>query len=300
MIPQPQMRSSSSSSEHLPCRCVDLVEFGDYARSVKRMGPAGGLPGGSVRKYGLEPPTSYATLKKAVEFLRSSASGFVAATDPSQEYMVQLFRHIAMANGVDVVDGRATLPSTPLRETLEFISSLLITATGEPLLAAVRELYPTPGRRDHLVALHPSWSGRINDGVPVTGFGGSDGGQALEALRLLDIIRDGLRPSGAGWAGSLWASPSIRTPKPQSSSSTRWRACMRTLGMAAVGKHPVRSGTVKEPTSSSMGRSRLEVGQDRWKPISEIYSSEVIKDMLGLGAGLPGIQKGTHADLQNL
>lgn len=285
---------------------LDLVEFeGDYAGvPLSGWGQLVVYRADLFEKYGLEPPTSYATLKKAVEFFHDPPRfyGFVAATDPSQEYMMQLFEHIAMANGVDVVDerGNVTLNTPAMRETLEFYKFLADhSPPGDLYWQQSRELY-----HDNRAAVI-IWSPYIlhglaglRDGVPVTGFGPDPTTDKLSKLSAFSTSFAGpSNPQGAGWAEVSYMGITVDANTEAAKKFilyTMEKAYMRTLGMAAVGKHPVRSGTVKEPTKFIDGWSQLEVGQDRWKPINEIYSSEVIKDMLsGLERGSRwGFQKG--------
>lgn len=213
---------------------LDLVEFeGDYAGvPLSGWGQLVVYRADLFEKYGLEPPTSYATLKKAVEFFHDPPRfyGFVAATDPSQEYMMQLFEHIAMANGVDVVDerGNVTLNTPAMRETLEFYKFLADhSPPGDLYWQQSRELY-----HDNRAAVI-IWSPYIlhglaglRDGVPVTGFGPDPTTDKLSKLSAFSTSFAGpSNPQGrAGPRSATWASPSMRTPKPQrSSSSTRWR-----------------------------------------------------------------------------
>ncbi len=73
---------------------------------------------------GLEPPTTFEAIEAAIEELHDPPDmyAFVTATDPSQDYMMQVFEHFALANGVNLVDdeGNVTLDTPALVETLEF------------------------------------------------------------------------------------------------------------------------------------------------------------------------------------
>ncbi|MCG8479774.1 MAG: extracellular solute-binding protein, partial [Spirochaetales bacterium] len=77
---------------------------------------------------GLAPPTDYESIIAAVRALHNPPEfyAFVAATDPSEVYMMQVFEHIALANGVDIVDddGNVTLDTPAMREALEFYKEI--------------------------------------------------------------------------------------------------------------------------------------------------------------------------------
>ena len=53
---------------------------------------------------GLEPPTTYANIEKAIDALSSNDMfGFVAATKTDENFMSQVLEHVMLANGVNIV-----------------------------------------------------------------------------------------------------------------------------------------------------------------------------------------------------
>ena len=56
------------------------------------------------QKAGLEPPTSYENITKAVKaFSGGDMFGFVAATKTDENFMSQVLEHVLLANGVNFV-----------------------------------------------------------------------------------------------------------------------------------------------------------------------------------------------------
>ena len=56
------------------------------------------------QKAGLEPPTSYANIVKAINALSNdNMYGFVAATKTDENFMSQVLEHVLLANGVNLV-----------------------------------------------------------------------------------------------------------------------------------------------------------------------------------------------------
>ena len=71
---------------------------------------------------GLAAPTSFEAIQAAVEALHNPPElyGFVAATDPSDDYMMQVLEEFFLANGVTLLDdeGNVDLDNEPVVETL--------------------------------------------------------------------------------------------------------------------------------------------------------------------------------------
>ena len=110
---------------------------------------------------GLAAPTSYETILEAARALHDPPNmyGFVAATDPSQDYMMQVVEHLALANGVQLVDddGNVTIDTPEFVEFLEFYKELAeLSPPGNLYWLQSRELFQSrPSRDGRVVALHP-------------------------------------------------------------------------------------------------------------------------------------------------
>ena len=78
------------------------------------------------KKAGLEPPTSYENIVKAVEALSSDDMfGFVAATKTDENFMSQVLEHVLLANGVNVVKkGGVKKQGWKLKRALEFYKTV--------------------------------------------------------------------------------------------------------------------------------------------------------------------------------
>ncbi len=279
---------------------LNLVEFaGDYAGvPLSGWGQLVVYRADLFEEEGLDPPTSYENLRKAIEVFHDPPDfyGIVAATDPSEEYMMQVFEHVALANGVDIVDdeGNVTLNTPRMRETLEFYKYLVEhSPPGDLYWQQSRELY-----HDDRAAVI-IWSpfilhglAGLRDGVPVTGFGPDPTTDELASLTGFSTTFAGpSNPEGAGWAEVGYMGITVDADTEAAMEFLRYtmeEAYMETLGMAAMGKHPVRSGTPEEPTKYIDGWASMEVGDDRWMPLNEIYPPDVIEDILA------GLERGTR------
>jgi multiple sugar transport system substrate-binding protein len=125
---------------------------------------------------GLDAPTNYEAIGAALDEFHNPPDtyGFVAATHPSQVYMMQVFEHIALANGATLVDqdGNVDVMGEERTQTLEFYKELAdASPSGNLYRQQSRELYFagdaamiiwSPSIMDELAGLR--------DSVPVTAF----------------------------------------------------------------------------------------------------------------------------------
>lgn len=251
---------------------------------------------------GLEPPTSFAAIRRAVEALHDPPNfyGVVAATDPSQIYMMQVFEHVAMANGVDIVDdrGNVTLNTPQMREVLEFYKFLADhSPPGNLYWQQSRELYHDD--RTGLIIWSPfilHGLAGLRDGVPVTGFGDDPTTDVLAGLTgFVTSFGGPSNPAGAGWADVRYFGITVDADVDavqQFIDFSMNEAYPDTLAIAAVGKHPVRSGTPSDPQQFIRAWAELEVGDERTRRLSDIYEPDVIQDMLS------GLERGSRWGFQ--
>ena len=76
---------------------------------------------------GLEPPTTYANIEKAIDALSSNEMfGFVAATKTDENFMSQVLEHVFLANGVSPVNknGFSPLDEKATSEVLNFYKKI--------------------------------------------------------------------------------------------------------------------------------------------------------------------------------
>jgi multiple sugar transport system substrate-binding protein len=78
------------------------------------------------QKAGLEPPTNYANIVKAIETLSNdNMYGFVAATKTDENFMSQVLEHVLLANGVNIVKkGGTKKQGKALKNSLEFYKTI--------------------------------------------------------------------------------------------------------------------------------------------------------------------------------
>lgn len=247
---------------------------------------------------GLAPPTDFASIRAAVEALHDPPNfyGVVAATDPSQIYMMQVFEHVAMANGVDIVDdnGNVTMNTPQMREVLEFYKFLAENSPpGNLFWQQSRELYHDD--RTGLIIWSPfilHGLAGLRDGAPITGFGDDPTTDVLAGLTgFVTSFAGPSNPAGAGWADVRYFGITVDANVGAAQRFIEFsmnEAYQDTLAIAAVGKHPVRQGTIQDPTRFVREWADLEVGDERRRPLSSIYDGDVIADMLA------GLERGSR------
>ncbi len=276
---------------------LDLVEFdGEYAAV-----PVDGWTQLLVyradlfEEAGLEPPTTYQNILAAIEALHNPPElyGFVAATDPSQVYMMQVFEHIALANGVDIVDtdGNVTVDTEAMIETLEFYDALAeASPPGNLFWQQSRELYF--GGQAAMIVWSPfilDELAGLRDSVPITAFDDPTTAQLAEASGFVTNLAGPSNPEGAGWADVRYFGITVDADFDAARDFVLYsmnEGYLDTLGIAAEGKFPVRRGTEPGDSSFSEGWANLDVGVDRRLQLGEIYDASVIEDLvMGLETG---------------
>ena len=270
---------------------LDMVTFqGDYA-AVPHSGWTQLLLFRSdlFEEAGLEPPTDYESIRTAIEALHAPEEmyGFVAATDPSEDYMMQVFEHIALANGVELVDdqGNVTIDTPAFVETLEFYRDLVeASPPGNLYWQQSRELY-FDGRAAMIV-----WSpfildelGGLRDEAPVTFDAEREQGSLAAATGIVSRVSGPSNPEGAGWADVRSYGITVDADTEAAAQFVEYSmsdAYIDTLSIAAEGAFPVRSGP--EPGSDQYVQewSELEVGVDRRAALGELFGEEVIADIV--------------------
>jgi multiple sugar transport system substrate-binding protein len=244
---------------------------------------------------GLAPPTSYEAILAAVEALHDPPNmyGFVAATDPSQDYMMQVFEHFALANGVELVDadGNVTLNTPEMVETLEFYKRLVeASPPGNLYWEQSRELYHA-GRAAMVV-----WSpfildelAGLRDSAPVPADDAHDPGWLARNTGFVTSVAGPSHPDGSGWAQLSYFGITVDADVDNAQAFVAYlltEGYLDWLSMAAEGKFPVRAGTTDEPARFLDGWAGLEVGVDRRAPLGDFYSADVIADLVaGLETG---------------
>lgn len=238
---------------------------------------------------GLDPPTTYEAVRAAIEELHNPPDmyGFVAATDQSQVYMMQVFEHIALANGATIVDedGNVDVMGSEWTETLEFYKELAeASPSGNLFWEQSRDLY-FAGEAAMIV-----WSpfimdelAGLRDSVPVTAFDDPMSRALAEATSFITRLAGPSNPEGSGWTEVAYMGITIDADTDAAQRFVGYsltEGYLDSLGMAPEGKFPVRSGTSNDPDRFVDGWSALDVGVDRRASLGDIYGSQTIDRLL--------------------
>ena len=98
-------------------------------------------------------------------------------------------------------------------------------------------------------------------------------------------------PAGAAWADSRYFGITADADTEAAQNFVKFAVSegyMDTLSIAPEGKFPSRNGTASNPTEFIDGWSKLDVGVDRRAPLSDLYSADVISNIV---AGLDVAQR---------
>mgnify|MGYP001436253452 FL=1 len=238
-------------------------------------------------KAGLEAPTNYANITKAIKTLSGdNMYGFVAATKTDENFMSQVLEHVLLANGVNLVKkGGTKKQGKALKNSLEFYKVLAkASPPGELYWKQSRALYfagktPmiiwSPFIMDELAGLRDSAPPTINDDPTsselasktgfITNFSGPNNrkGAAWADVRYFGITAD---------ADTDEAKKFIMYSMDEGYTST--------LSIAPEGKFPVRRGNSSDPNAFTKAWSKLPVGVDRKAPLTDLYSADVINNIV--------------------
>ena len=244
---------------------------------------------------GLEAPTTYANVLAAVEKLHNPPEmfGFVAATKVDEGFMSQVLEHVLLANGATPVDadGFAGFDETKTVEALEFYKAIAeASPPGELFWKQSRELY-FAGQAAMII-----WSpfimdelAGLRDAAPVTINDDPTSRELANATGFITNFAGPSNPAGAAWADSRYFGITVDADTEAAQGFVEFAVSdgyLNTLAIAPEGKFPIRNGTGENPTVFIDGWSKLDVGVDRRAPLSDLYPSEVIDNIVaGLDVG---------------
>ncbi len=246
-------------------------------------------------EHGLARPNTYDAIREAIDVFHDPDDmyGFVAATDQSEIYMMQVFEHIALANGADVVDedGNITMNTPEMREAFEFYKELVeVSPPGDLYWEHSRNIYHDGGTP--MIVWSPfilHGLAGLRDGVPVTMFDDPTTDQLARITGFETSLAGPSNPDGAGWADVRYFGITVDADIDAAQRFVEYKmdeAYLDTLEVAAVGKHPVRLGTPAEPNKFVEGWAELEIGDDRFGTMSDFYDPDVIQTIFeGLDTG---------------
>jgi len=226
---------------------------------------------------GLEAPTNFANISAAVEALHNPPSmyGFVAATDPSQEYMMQVLEEFFLANGVSMVDadGNIDMNNAAVIETLEHYKSLVeASPPGNLYWAQSRELYLagqaamivwSPSLLDELAGLR--------DSAPVTAYDDPTTGELAGQTGFVTNLAGPSNPDGAGWADFRYFGITADANTDAAIQFVEYAmndGYLDTLSIVPENMFPVRNGNDSDAEAFINGWKQLDVGVDRKAPPS--------------------------------
>ena len=246
-------------------------------------------------KAGLEPPTSYENITKAVEALSGDGMfGFVAATKTDENFMSQVLEHVLLANGVNVVKKDAIRKQgKKLKASLEFYKVIAnASPPGELYWKQSRELY-FAGKTPMII-----WSpfimdelAGLRDSAPPTINSDPTSGELASKTGFITNLKGPNNNKGAAWADVRYFGITADADTEEASAFIKYsmdEGYTKTLSIAPEGKFPVRRGNASDPEAFTKAWSKLPVGVDRKAPLSDLYSEDVINNIV---AGLDKAQR---------
>ncbi len=239
---------------------------------------------------GLEAPTSFANVAKALEKLHNPPSvyGFVAATKVDENFMSQVLEHVFLANGATPVDGKGfkKFDAKKTKEILDFYKSIAkASPPGELYWKQSRELYFagkaamiiwSPFILDELAGLRDSAPPTINDDPTSSALAGKTG--------IVTNFSGPSNPDGAAWADIRYFGITSDADIEAAQAFVTYSmgaGYASTLAIAPEGKFPVRRGDKDNATKFVDAWSKLPVGVDRKAPLADLYPTEMISEIVG-------------------
>ena len=239
---------------------------------------------------GLAAPTSYENVLAAIESLHNPPDmyGFVAATKVDENFMSQVLEHVFLANGVSPVgaDGFQPLDEAATVEVLDFYKAVAqASPPGELFWKQSRELYFagraamiiwSPFILDELAGLRDSAPPTINDDPTSTELASKTG--------IVTNFSGPSNPDGAAWGDVRYFGISADADFEAAMAFVNYamdEGYTDTLAIAPEGKFPVRRGNADSPTAFVEAWSALPVGVDRKAPLGDLYSQDMIDEIVG-------------------
>ena len=236
---------------------------------------------------GLEPPTNYANITKAIKKLSgSNMYGFVAATKTDENFMSQVLEHVLLANGVNFVKkGGTQKQGKALKNALEFYKVLAkASPPGELYWKQSRALY-FAGRTPMII-----WSpfimdelAGLRDSAPPTFNVDPTSNELAQKTGFITNFSGPDNKSGAAWADIRYFGVTADADTDEAKKFIMYsmeEGYTSTLSIAPEGKFPVRRGNASDPNAFTKAWSKLPVGVDRKAPLTDLYSADVINNIV--------------------
>ncbi|MDC3060888.1 extracellular solute-binding protein [Candidatus Pelagibacter sp.] len=236
---------------------------------------------------GLEPPTNYANIEKAIDALSSNDMfGFVAATKTDENFMSQVLEHVLLANGVNIVKkGGTKKQGKALKNSLEFYKKLAkASPSGELYWKQSRELY-FAGKTPMII-----WSpfimdelAGLRDSAPPTINSDPTSPELASKTGFITNFSGPNNKKGAAWADIRYFGITADADTDEAKKFVMYsmdEGYTSTLSIAPEGKFPVRRGNSSDPEAYTKAWSKLPVGVDRKAPLTDLYSADVINNIV--------------------
>ena len=236
---------------------------------------------------GLEPPTNYANITKAIETLSgNNMYGFVAATKTDENFMSQVLEHVFLANGVNLVKkGGTKKQGKALKNSLEFYKVLAkASPPGELYWKQSRALY-FAGRAPMII-----WSpfimdelAGLRDSAPPTYNVDPTSNELAQKTGFITNFSGPNNKKGAAWADIRYMGVTADADTDEAKKFIMYsmdEGYTSTLSIAPEGKFPVRRGNSSDPNAFTKAWSKLPVGVDRKAPLTDLYSADVINNIV--------------------
>jgi len=239
---------------------------------------------------GLAAPTSYANVLAAIEKLHNPPEmfGFVAATKVDENFMSQVLEHVFLANGVSPVgpNGFKPLDEAKTIEVLDFYKAIAkASPPGDLYWKQSRELYFS-GNAAMII-----WSpfildelAGLRDSAPPTINGDPTSGELASKTGIVTTFSGPSNPDGAAWGDIRYFGITSDANTDAAMDFVKYsvdEGYGQTLSIAPEGKFPVRAGTKADPQKFKGLWATLPVGVDRKKPLGELYSQDMIDEIVG-------------------
>ena len=236
---------------------------------------------------GLKPPTNYANITKAIETLSgNNMYGFVAATKTDENFMSQVLEHVFLANGVNLVKkGGTKKQGKALKNSLEFYKVLAkASPPGELYWKQSRALY-FAGRAPMII-----WSpfimdelAGLRDSAPPTFNVDPTSNELAQKTGFITNFSGPNNKKGAAWADIRYMGVTADADTDEAKKFIMYsmdEGYTSTLSIAPEGKFPVRRGNSSDPNAFTKAWSKLPVGVDRKAPLTDLYSADVINNIV--------------------
>ena len=236
---------------------------------------------------GLKPPTSYANIEAAIKALSSNDMfGFVAATKTDENFMSQVLEHVLLANGVNIVKkGGIKKQGKKLKNALEFYKVIAkASPPGELYWKQSRELY-FAGKTPMII-----WSpfimdelAGLRDSAPPTINSDPTSPELASKTGFITNFSGPNNAKGAAWADIRYFGITADADTDEAKQFVMYsmdEGYASTLSIAPEGKFPVRRGNASDPEAFTKAWSKLPVGVDRKAALSDLYSPDVINNIV--------------------